>query len=188
MLQKNANMQKDTRTQNYIEKPQKDTERRITSILEKKKLYIDSMTGKFFPYKKEGKIICRAYLDIRAQYGTSLKEKAYHKLMKEWFEAHKIPYIYEPSLQIRSQTTNKVIDYYKPDFLVFEKIPIETKATRMTIKQDIDQLYNYLRNSKYEVGYLFNFGTSKRYIRRIIYTNDRKPHLKTQRNIEIPQR
>jgi len=92
-------------------------------------------------------------------------------------------------LQITSQATNKIIDYYKPDFLAFGKIPIEVKATRMTIKQDIDQLYNYLRNSEYEVGYLFNFGTPQRYIRRIIYTNDRKPHLnKTQKNTKILQK
>jgi len=161
----------------------------MDSVLDKKDFYTDPQSGKFFPFKKEGEIICKAYLDIRAQYSTTLKEKAYHKLMKEWFNEHKIPYIYEPSLQVRSQLTNKIIDYYRPDFLAFEKIPIEIKATRMTIKQDIDQLYNYLRNSEFEVGYLFNFGTPKRYIRRIIYTNDRKPHLKkTQKSTEIPQR
>ncbi len=98
--------------------------------------------------------------------------------MKEWFDEHKVSYVYEPSLQVRSQMTNKIIDHYRPDFLVFGKIPIEIKATRTTIRQDVDQLYNYLRNSEFEIGYLFNFGTSKRYIKRIIYTNDRKPRLK----------
>jgi len=58
----------------------------------------------------------------------------------------------------------------------------------MTIKRDRDQLYNYLRNSSYEVGYLLNFGTSKRYIKRIIYTNDRKPYLRTQTNTELSRK
>lgn len=166
------------RAQKDTEKPQKGTERKMSSVLGKGKLYIDPVTGKFFPFKREGEMICKTYLNIRAQYGTTLKEKAYHRLMKEWFEKYNTPYIYEPSLQVRSQLTGKIIDYYRPDFLVFEKIPIEVKATRMTIKQDRDQLYSYLRNSEFEVGYLFNFGTSKRYIKRVIYTNDRKPHLR----------
>ena len=158
----------------------------MRSILSDRKSNIDPKTGKFFPFKKEGEIICRAYLDIRAEYGTTLKEKPYHKLLKEWFSQNNIDYLYEPSLEIRSKSSNKVIDLYRPDFVVFNKIPLEVKATRMTIKRDKDQLYNYLRNSLYEVGYLLNFGTPRKYIKRIIYTNNRKPYLRknTQRNTE----
>lgn len=149
----------------------------MKSILNNKQDNIDPKTGLFFPFRKEGAVICRAYLNVRAEYGTTLKEKAYHKLLKEWFDQNDIPYTYEPSLKIHSKTTNKVIDIYRPDFIVFDKIPLEIKATRMTIKKDKDQLYNYLRNSPHEIGYLFNFGTPEKYIKRIIYTNDRKPHL-----------
>ena len=38
-----------------------------------------------------------------------------------------------------------------------------------------DKLFDYLRNSKYELGFFINFGGSRLYIKRIIYTNDRKP-------------
>ena len=75
----------------------------MESILNNKENNIDPKTGKFFPFKKEGDIICRAYLEIRAEYGTALKEQAYHKLLKEWFSQNNIDYLYEPSLEIRSK-------------------------------------------------------------------------------------
>ena len=43
---------------------------------------------------------------------------------------------------------------------------------------DEKQLYFYMRNSNYEVGFLVNFSTPVLLIKRIIYTNDRKPFLK----------
>jgi len=45
-------------------------------------------------------------------------------------------------------------------------------------KRDIDQLYYYLRNSRYELGFLINFGGERLYIKRIIYTNENKPWYK----------
>lgn len=41
----------------------------------------------------------------------------------------------------------------------------------------IDQLYSYLRNSEYELGFLINFGSDGANIKRVIYTNDRKRHI-----------
>ena len=38
------------------------------------------------------------------------------------------------------------------------------------------QLLNYLRGSKIEVGLLLHFGRKARFYR-LLYTNDRKPHL-----------
>ena len=42
----------------------------------------------------------------------------------------------------------------------------------------LDQIYSYLRNSKYELGYFINFASPHLYKKRIIFTNDRKPFLK----------
>lgn len=70
----------------------------MRSVLNNKQSYIDPKTGLFFPYQKEGEIICQCYLDIRTKYGVTLKEKAFHKLMVEWFDVHGAPYVYEPSL------------------------------------------------------------------------------------------
>lgn len=67
---------------------------------------------------------------------------------------------------------------YRPDMIIDGKIIVEAKSSRFTNKQDEKQLYFYLRNSKYELGYLINFSTPKLYLKRIVYSNDKKPFLK----------
>jgi len=71
-----------------------------------------------------------------------------------------------------------VMGSYKPDLIVDNKIIVEIKSSSFTTQKDEKQLYHYLRNSKYEIGYLINFSTKKLYLKRIIYTNDKKPFLK----------
>jgi len=63
--------------------------------------------------------------------------------------------------------------------VVNDSILIEIKASKLTTKLDERQLYYYLKNSVYELGYLINFSSPKRvFIKRIIYTNDKKKFLK----------
>mgnify|MGYP001581911448 FL=1 len=73
---------------------------------------------------------------------------------------------------------------YQPDFIVDKKIIVELKAAPLLPKREVDQLYDYLRNSKYELGYLINFASSKMKPVRIIYTNDRKTLMTTDRDTE----
>jgi hypothetical protein len=40
-----------------------------------------------------------------------------------------------------------------------------------------DQLYSYLRNSIYQLGFFINFSSDGVDIKRVIYTNDRKKHI-----------
>jgi len=116
--------------------------------------------------------------EIRNNYGPGQKEIIYQNLFKELLKQKNIKYEKEKSISIFSPD-NKKVGVYRPDFVVEDKIIIEIKASRFTAKVDEKQIYYYLRNSKYEVGFLVNFSTPKLYIKRIIYTNDRKPFLST---------
>jgi len=60
------------------------------------------------------------------------------------------------------------------------EIIVELNALERMPKMMIDQLYSYLRNSEYELGFIINFGSHGVDIKRVIYTNDRKKHLNTQ--------
>jgi len=99
-------------------------------------------------------------------------------LLKEFLESKNIPVEKEKTINIYSSKSNKVVGTYRPDMLIDGKIIIEAKSSRFTNKQDEKQLYFYLRNSKYELGYLINFSTPQLYLKRIIYTNNKKPFLK----------
>lgn len=63
---------------------------------------------------------------------------------------------------------------YRPDFLIENTIIVELKAQDFIPKKVVDQMYDYLRNSKYELGYFVNFAAEKLDPKRIIYTNDQK--------------
>ncbi len=136
-------------------------------------------TDKNFLYKDLSYRLLGCFFNIRRNYGPGQKEIIYSNLIKEWLEKNKIPFEKERAMKIYSIETGKSVGTYKPDFIIDNKILLEIKSSRITIRQDEKQLYYYLRNSKYELGYLINFSTPRLYIKRVIYTNDRKPFLRS---------
>jgi GxxExxY protein len=86
----------------------------------------------------------------------------------------KIFYQREKNIEISSPITGKTLGVYRPDFIINDKIILEVKAVDLIPKNFIDQIYSYLKLSKFELGIFVNFKSEKLYIKRIIYTNDRK--------------
>jgi GxxExxY protein len=115
--------------------------------------------------------------NVANKYGKGLKEIIYQKALEEELVIKSIPFESQKRINIYSVETGKVLGTYVPDLLVKNLVIIEIKATTFSTKQDEQQQLLYLRASKYEVGYLVNFSTPKLYIKRSIYTNDRKPFL-----------
>ena len=140
-------------------------------------------TDKNFLHKELCYQLLGCFFNIRKNYGPGQKESIYVNLIIEWLKEHKIPFEKEKLIKIYSISSGKVIGAYKPDIVVDNKITLEIKSSRITTKRDEKQLYYYLRNSKYEVGYLVNFSTPKLYIKRIIYTNNRKPFLRSNNSV-----
>lgn len=130
-----------------------------------------------YPYKQLSYDIRGCFFEVRNQYGPGHKESVYVNLIRECLSTKDYKSEKEITISILSNNTGKKVGVYRPDLLVENKIIIEIKSSSFTRKQDERQLYHYLRNSKYEVGYLVNFSTKQLYIKRIIYTNDRKPFL-----------
>ena len=116
------------------------------------------------------------FFQIRNTYGPGQKENIYSNLLVEALKENKIPFAKEKIINIYTPN-KKVAGTYKPDFVVDNKIIVEIKSSSYTTRVDEKQLYYYLRNSNYEIGLLVNFSTPKLYIKRIIYTNDKKPFL-----------
>ena len=115
-----------------------------------------------------------AAIDVRKNFGLGHKEAIYQNAYAEELIARKISYSREKAIKIYSPKTGKNVGTYKPDFIIEDKIIVELKAQFPYPHKFIDQLYSYLRNSIYELGYLINFSAPELFIKRIIYTNDRK--------------
>lgn len=124
-------------------------------------------------------------IEIRKNFGPGFKEIIYQNAFEEELRERKINFKRERNIKIYSPKTGKIIGNYRPDFLIEDKIIVEIKAVDLIPKNFIDQIYSYLRNSKYQLGYFINFKSPKLYIKRIIYTNDRKLFLRKTLNERI---
>lgn len=112
--------------------------------------------------------------EVANKYGKGLKEQIYQKALEEEFCKQKVKFEQQKRIIIYSLETGKKLGVYVPDFVVEDKIILEIKATDFTANNDINQQRSYLKASKYEIAYLVNFNTPKLYIKRSIFTNDRK--------------
>jgi len=117
------------------------------------------------------------FFDIRNTYGPGHKEVVYQNLLEEYLKEKNVRFEREKSISIHAPQ-GKNVGIYRPDFIVDNDIILEVKATEKVVRVHEEQLYYYLRNSKYQVGFLVNFSSPRLYIKRTIYTNDRKPFLK----------
>ncbi|EKE11151.1 MAG: hypothetical protein ACD_15C00133G0002 [uncultured bacterium] len=118
------------------------------------------------------------FIEVRKNFGPGHKEIVYQNAIKEELEINNICFEKEKNIPIFSPKTGRVVGNYRLDFLIERKIIVEIKAVDIIPKNFIDQVYSYLRNSEYELGYFINFKSPDFYMKRLIYTNDRKPFLK----------
>lgn len=125
-------------------------------------------------YKDLSYQIQGAAIEVRKDFGSGHKESIYQNALAEELKSRNINFEREQNIKIYSPKTHKVIGYYKPDFVIDNKVIVELKAVENIPKIFVDQLYDYLRNSEYELGYFINFASPKLYMKRIIFTNDRK--------------
>jgi GxxExxY protein len=112
--------------------------------------------------------------DVRNMYGSGQKEIVYQNALTELFTNNKILFKREVNIKIKSQLSGKSLGNYRLDFVVDNKVIVETKAIKFTPVKIQKQLYSYLYSTAYEVGYLVNFGSTELYLKRVILTNDRK--------------
>ncbi len=138
------------------------------------KKYVDLL------YKELSYEIRGAAIEVKKNYGLGHKEVLYQRVFAEELSLRGLNYEREKSIRIYSPKTKKVIGAYQPDFVVEDKIIVEIKALEQLPSQKINQLYSYLRNGRYELGFLINFGSGSVAIKRVIYTNDRKEYLQSQ--------
>ena len=88
-------------------------------------------------------------MDVRKNFGAGDKEKLYQEAFADELSKRKINFEREKSIHIYHPKTGKVMHCsYQPDFIVDKKVIVELKAQPLLPKREIDQLYDYLRNSK----------------------------------------
>jgi len=101
--------------------------------------------------------IIGACFEVYNEMGCGFLEAIYHECLEIEFRKRGIPFVSKPILavQFKGQTLQT---YYQADFVCWDQIVLEIKATSTLADEHTAQLLNYLNAIKKPLGLVVNFG------------------------------
>jgi len=108
-------------------------------------------------YKQESYAIIGACFNVYNEMGCGFLETVYQECLEIEFGLQNIPFDVQKELQLtfRDRILKKT---FKPDFICYDKIIVEIKATSQIVDDHRAQMLNYLHATKIQLGLLVNFG------------------------------
>ena len=110
-------------------------------------------------FKEESYKIIGACFEVYKQKGCGFTEPVYQECLQIEFALQSIPFLAQPELNLEYKG-NPLKQFFKPDFVCFDKIVIELKSADRLIDAHRAQALNYLNATKFELALLINFGHS----------------------------
>ncbi len=107
--------------------------------------------------KQEGYDLMGAAFEVYNELGYGIAEEIYQESLEIELGLRGIPFLRKCVVEV-AYKGHKLSTKYLPDLLVFGQIVVELKAVKAIAPEHEAQLFNYLRISKKQVGYLINFG------------------------------
>ncbi|HNW99930.1 MAG TPA: GxxExxY protein [Candidatus Cloacimonadota bacterium] len=108
-------------------------------------------------YPEEVFKIQGAIFEVYKELGCGFLESVYQECLQREFTSRNIPFIAQQILTANYK--GKLLEQtYKADFICYEKIVIELKASKTIIPEHQAQIINYLKISGLRLGLLVNFG------------------------------
>ena len=118
-------------------------------------------------FKVESYAIIGACMKVHSELGSGFLEAVYQEALGKEFKKRNILYQRQPKLSLWFDG-EKLKKYYIADFLCYDSIVLELKATSFLSEINIKQLQNSLKASKQRLGLLINFGTQSLIHKRIL--------------------
>ena len=118
-------------------------------------------------HKNQAYKIIGAARAVHAELGPGFLEAVYQEALAIEFELREIPFRKEVLLPITYKGYS-LENKYKADFICYDKIIVETKATKELTGMDEAQVINYLKATGYKLGMLINFGEESLNYKRIV--------------------
>jgi GxxExxY protein len=125
------------------------------------------MNTKQISYKEECYQIIGAAMEVHNELGCGFFEAVYQEALAILLDEKLIPFEKEKVLEI-SFRGNILKKKYIADFLCFDKVIVELKATDSIHTEHIAQALNYLKATRKKIALLINFGTTRLQYKRII--------------------
>ena len=107
-------------------------------------------------------------MEVHRELGMGFKEGIYKDALEIEFGNNKIQYEREKSFKIEYK--GKILKHrYQADFVVFNQIVLEVKATSFIVDSFVAQTINYLKASGLKLGIIANFGEKSLTYKRIVF-------------------
>ena len=120
-----------------------------------------------YPFKTECYNIIGAAMDVHNELGHGFLEPVYQEALAMVLQEYKIPFEREKVLDINFK--GKLLQKkYIADFMCYNEVIVELKATEAIVDKHIAQVLNYLKATGKKIGLIINFGTTKLQYRRVI--------------------
>ena len=107
--------------------------------------------------KEESYQVVGACFEVYKELGSGFLEAVYQEALSIELSAQQIPYEEKPTLRLNYKGT-PLRQTYEPDFVCFNAILIEIKATSQLADEHRAKVINYLSATRYRLGLLINFG------------------------------
>lgn len=111
-----------------------------------------------FPFKDETYQIIGACFTVYNTMGNGFLESVYQECLELEFKKSNIPFQSQKELELFYDGI-LLKHKYVTDFICYDSIIVEIKATDSIADEHRGQILNYLNIAKFSVGLLINFGT-----------------------------
>jgi GxxExxY protein len=118
-------------------------------------------------FRKESFDIIGCAMRVHNELGNGFLEAVYQEALEIEFLASEIPFAKEKLIDVHYK--GKLLKKkYIADFVCYDHIIIELKATETFCDEHISQVINYLKATKLKLGILINFGSDSLEFKRIV--------------------
>jgi GxxExxY protein len=113
--------------------------------------------GETLIYADESFAIQGAIFDVYREMGCGFLEAVYQECLEMELESRGIPFVPQRDLPLFYKG-RPLKQRYKSDFICYDKIIVELKASKEVSSEHQAQVFNYLKATKFRLGLLVNFG------------------------------
>ena len=118
--------------------------------------------------KEESYQLIGICMEIHRELGMGFKEIVYKDALEYEFKSKKIKFIREKEFKIQYKDIILPHRYYA-DFIIYDSIILEVKASYMIVNNFVTQTVNYLKASGLQLGIIANFGEKSFASKRVVF-------------------
>lgn len=107
-------------------------------------------------YPEECYAIRGAIYDVYSGLGAGFVEDVYQEALELELESRGIPFVAQKPLPVFYKG-NALQKTFRADIVCYDKIILELKAVKTILPEHVAQLINYLKATKFRLGFLINF-------------------------------